>query len=1340
MADQTKALGPVLAAAAALVTVSAAFLVGGGLLPAENAPGPEPDASPLFSFAAAGDYSFGSNWDPSLAQLDVANADFLLGLGDLSYGSTDEQTWCDTLRTHQPDVALIAGNHDTGESGGGNINNYAQYCPYTLPGPLTGTYGKEYWFDYPSPSPQARFIMISPGVNYVYDGTGTWSYTVGSARYNFVRDAIDGARAAGIPYVVIGMHKVCVTTGSKGCEIGQDLTNLLLDRKVDLVLQGHDHNVQRSKQLYCPAITVNGYDAACVVDDGADDYYVRGEGLELIISGNFGQCCYSVNPSDSEAGYFAKIEGNSRGFYKYTVYADRIEALWYGGTGTYTDAFTIGPNNQPFSVALTPTSAMANPGETVTSSVRVGGTSPVPVSLSYAGCPTDATCSVVPASGTPPYTATLTVGTASTTPLAVYPGTVTGTNGTATDADTFTVTVSQTVTRTYQKGDGGAFSEIDDTYIYSGAATTNYGTDTKLYTDGDGCIAAATVCKSLIRFPDLIGTNPGQVPPGASILSATLEITVTDPGGLQNVRRVTESWQELTATWNSFATPGSPGEAGIISTFTPAGGRQGFDIAPAVQFWADGQANWGVLLQPTSSNGADFDSSESANPEKLTVLYAPPTSSMDFTLALSTGSGTVVAGDATATTATVSLVSGTATTVTLACSGLPAGASCTFAPASGTPPFSSTVTIGTGASTPAGTFAVSISASGGGDVDAAPFALTVTASDCSTVSEFITRQGSDLMLGGRRIRVVGGNSYGTLSTYLGLNSVTSPQPVALQRWQEANATHLKIMRFWLDVAPSDYWFTEVMARYNADAGHTPYFAAVDALIADADANGMRVVPSLVSAYDQWTAQGGGSNFWTVGSASNLAFKAWVTDIVTHYKDEPRIAFWELANEANYFSQIWVSRATQAEVITWAQDLAALVRSIDTNHLVEGGWNNMGSMNMADFDALNDFLDIASHHIYDNDLYNLMAGQGVTDPATAVDEYVRRFTERAKLTLGMPIFFGEFGGDLLTDANNPYIGWFLQAAYVHDADAAMVWSWEEGCPTCDAYYISPALTPGIVSTLRQWADTMDGGAWDAPCSLVSNPRTTLSGLSMQNVMVSWDLPSDISFVSNYAVYVGTVYDAGGSGYRFLASVTAGQSYFEHVGTGKGDLGTYYYRILTNTSLGSNAHPRQVAKIGRALSAGENLVALPVLPFDGGVDAVLASIATEYSVVRAYDASDPADPWKAFYPGRGGDLTELRSGMAFWVEAPTATPLALTGWVPSATSLTLAAGWNLVTLAASAPRAVSAALAGLPYDAVESFDPTQGSYGLRALGPSDMLLPGVGFWVRLTAAAVWTMAFA
>ena len=45
------------------------------------------------------------------------------------------------------------------------------------------------------------------------------------------------------------MHKPCITVGMYACDPGSDLFNLLVSKKVDLVLSGHEHTYQRSHQL-----------------------------------------------------------------------------------------------------------------------------------------------------------------------------------------------------------------------------------------------------------------------------------------------------------------------------------------------------------------------------------------------------------------------------------------------------------------------------------------------------------------------------------------------------------------------------------------------------------------------------------------------------------------------------------------------------------------------------------------------------------------------------------------------------------------------------------------------------------------------------------------------------------------------------------------------------------------------------------------------------------------------------------------------------------------------------------------------------------------------------------
>src|SRR5439155_5589275 len=132
-------------------------------------------------------------------------------------------------------------------------------------------------------NPLARVIMISPSIT-MPDGT-TFDYTANppSAHYQWLVDAIDGARATGIRWVIVGMARDCVTAGEKSCEIGQDVFNLLVSKKVDLILEGHEHGYERSKQLTigggCPAIPLNATaPAACIANDGSQGTYAKGAG------------------------------------------------------------------------------------------------------------------------------------------------------------------------------------------------------------------------------------------------------------------------------------------------------------------------------------------------------------------------------------------------------------------------------------------------------------------------------------------------------------------------------------------------------------------------------------------------------------------------------------------------------------------------------------------------------------------------------------------------------------------------------------------------------------------------------------------------------------------------------------------------------------------------------------------------------------------------------------------------------------------------------------------------------------------------------------------------------
>ena len=208
---------------------------------------------------------------------------------------------------------LLSGNHeDGGDYQDGLIDTFVQCLPDRLG--AVGTYGKEYYFDYPASSPIARFIMISPSLTFT--NGGYYSYAAGTTHYNWVANTIDNARAAGIKWVIVAMHKPCISMGIMPCDIGNDIFNLLVSKKVDLILQAHAHDYQRSKQLAlnsttCTAIQAETYNSNCVVNDGSTGNYTQGLGPVTVIIGTVGEGLHTINTSDGDAGYFAKWMGNN---------------------------------------------------------------------------------------------------------------------------------------------------------------------------------------------------------------------------------------------------------------------------------------------------------------------------------------------------------------------------------------------------------------------------------------------------------------------------------------------------------------------------------------------------------------------------------------------------------------------------------------------------------------------------------------------------------------------------------------------------------------------------------------------------------------------------------------------------------------------------------------------------------------------------------------------------------------------------------------------------------------------------------------------------------------------
>jgi hypothetical protein len=560
-----------------------------------------------FTFAAAGDHGANTRTTASLAALDASPASFYLALGDMDYDETPtDAAWCDYVHQHLPTkgpsfpVEVVTGNHEDDAGANGRILNHAACLPDRLDataGPGS-QYGVEYSFDYPSTAPLARFIMISPELTV---GGTSYHYTPGTAHYAWLANTIDAAHAAGIPWVIVGMHFPCLTAGNYQCASGNALMNLLVSKHVDLVLNGHEHAYQRGKQLAldattCPSIASVGYNPGCVVDDGIDGVYPKGAGTVDVIAGTFGRPLYNVNRTDPEGPYFAKLDGTSNGFMQYTLDASQLTGTFVPSSGALTDGFTI-RSGASASADRSPPTQPTN----LVADVSVPGR----VSLTWAASTDDTAVGnyAVFRDGVPVAT--------TTAPAFTDPSVASGQTYTYSVSGYDTAfnpsAMSAPVTATVGAAATLTFAPEADASIYSGSPTVNYGTSTKLETDN------SPVKHFLLRFT-VSGVGTQQV------TGASLRLTCVDPsphGGDVTVA-ASNAWTESTVTWNTAPAPGP-----IVSSVgaVVAGNAYTFDLSQVIH----GDGTYTIRVTTTNADGADFTSREGAigSRPQLTLNVAP---------------------------------------------------------------------------------------------------------------------------------------------------------------------------------------------------------------------------------------------------------------------------------------------------------------------------------------------------------------------------------------------------------------------------------------------------------------------------------------------------------------------------------------------------------------------------------------------------------------------------------------------------------------------------------------------------------------------------------------------
>ena len=160
-----------------------------------------------------------------------------------------------------------------------------------------------------------------------------------------------------------------------------------------------------------------------------------------------------------------------------------------------------------------------------------------------------------------------------------------------------------------------------DTQVNSGNnAHLVLGNDSTFWSDGED---AGGDNSALLRFDNIIGDRAGQIPSGATVLSAQIVLTITNEGGVANVFDMMPGfpYDDETTTYENFGDllygEGEMFAPDIIASSPGAGftGRWGFDVTATIQRYAAGEPNTGWAIIPDEddesyTNGVGFFSHE----------------------------------------------------------------------------------------------------------------------------------------------------------------------------------------------------------------------------------------------------------------------------------------------------------------------------------------------------------------------------------------------------------------------------------------------------------------------------------------------------------------------------------------------------------------------------------------------------------------------------------------------------------------------------------------------------------------------------------------------------------
>lgn len=178
-----------------------------------------------FNFVAAGDFGCTSNTKNTVKNMKDNDPELVLPFGDLSYQKS-ANCWFDIMSPLKKKIMITLGYHDVND---GKVKLDQYYKSFEMNKPY-------YSFDYR----KTHFIVIAI----------EFSFENGSAQYNFIKqDLEETANNTDTNWIIVTSYKPFYSAPTKhtGEKDLRSLYHPLFEKfGVDLVLQAHNHNYQRT--------------------------------------------------------------------------------------------------------------------------------------------------------------------------------------------------------------------------------------------------------------------------------------------------------------------------------------------------------------------------------------------------------------------------------------------------------------------------------------------------------------------------------------------------------------------------------------------------------------------------------------------------------------------------------------------------------------------------------------------------------------------------------------------------------------------------------------------------------------------------------------------------------------------------------------------------------------------------------------------------------------------------------------------------------------------------------------------------------------------------------------